>query len=168
MANLNFNKVMLGGHITKDPELKQTQSGIPVVSFSVAVNRRVGQENNNEPTADFFNCTAWRKTAELVATYFSKGSSIFVVGRIENRNYTDKDGIKRFATDIIVDEVSFVDSKSESTVQPPITQTKVYGVPSGNNGEKLPSVIPGIGYGKQAANPNVSYEDLALDQDLPF
>ena len=74
MANLNFNKIILGGRLTAAPELKQTQSGIPVCSFSIAVNRRA--KAGEEQKADFFNVTAWRQTAEFVSKYFSKGSSI--------------------------------------------------------------------------------------------
>ena len=74
MANFNFNKVILGGRLTVEPELKQTTSGIPVISFSVAVNRRVAK--NTEQKADFINCRAWRERAEFISRYFHKGSSI--------------------------------------------------------------------------------------------
>ena len=114
MANFNLNKVMLGGRLTADPELKQTQNGIQVASFSIAVNRRVRSNDNQQPNADFFNVTAWRATAEFVSRYFRKGSSIFVVGTLQNRSWTDQQGIKRYTTDIIADEIHFVDSRSES------------------------------------------------------
>lgn len=112
MANFNFNKVMLGGRITADPELKNTQSGIAVCTFSIAVNRKAAK--GDEQKADFFNVTAWRGTAEFVSKYFRKGSSIFVVGTIQNRSWTDQNGQKRYATDIIADEVSFVDGKNDA------------------------------------------------------
>ena len=113
MANFNFNKVILGGRLTADPELKTTQSGIAVVSFSIAVNRRY-KNAAQQTEADFFNVTAWRATAELVARYFKKGSSICVVGTIQNSTWTDQQNVKHYRTDIVADEVMFVDSRSES------------------------------------------------------
>lgn len=109
MANFNFNKVILGGRLTADPELKSTEKGDSVTSFNVAVSRR-GQDAGT----DFINCTAWRKTAELITSYFKKGSSICIVGRIQTRSWKDKEGNKRYATDVVVDEVNFVDSKGEN------------------------------------------------------
>lgn len=112
MANFNLNKVILGGRLTADPELKQTQSGIPVVSFGIAVNRKYSKDTQ-QTEADFFNVTAWRETAEFVCHYFRKGSSVCVVGSLQNRSWTDRQGVKRYATDIMADEINFVDSKSE-------------------------------------------------------
>lgn len=109
MAYFNFNKVILGGRLTAKPELKTTQSGVSVCTFCIAVNRKV----KDAPT-DFFNVTAWRKSAEIVAQYFDKGSSICVIGSIQNRTWTDKQNIKHLATDIVADEVSFVDGKQDS------------------------------------------------------
>lgn len=111
-ANFNCNKTFLGGRLTADPEMKQTQSGIPVCSFSIAVNRRTKQ--GEQQKADFFNVTAWRQTAEFVNKYFRKGSSIFVVGTLQNRSWTDQQGVKRYATDIVADEVTFVDSRNDA------------------------------------------------------
>ena len=113
MANFNFNKVIIGGRLTSDPELKTTPSGISVTSFTVAVNRR--GKSGEEAKADFLNCVAWRNTAEFITKYFRKASSICIVGSLQNRNWTDADGNKRYATDIVVDEAHFVDSKGEST-----------------------------------------------------
>lgn len=115
MANFNFNKVILGGRLTADPELKATQSGISVTSFGVAVNRKVKQGGSQE--ADFFNVTAWRQTAEFISRYFRKGSSICIVGTLQNRTWTDNNGQKRYATDIIAEEVQFVDSRGEQQGQ---------------------------------------------------
>ena len=114
MSNLNFNKIMLGGRLTADPELKQTATGLAVVSFSIAVNRRIRTENNTQPTADFFNVTAWRTLAEHIARYYRRGSSIFIVGSLQNRSWTDGQGNKRYATDVIAEDVYFVDSKSDA------------------------------------------------------
>ena len=153
MANFNFNKVILGGRLTADPELKQTPNGVPVVSFSIAVNRRYQSKDSGQQLTDFFNVTAWRGTAELVSRYFHKGSSICVVGSIQNRSWTDNQGNKRYATDIIADEVQFVDSRAE-----------------GSNGASQ------SGYTPDAYTPSYSsaagmapkFEDIKTDDDLPF
>ena len=93
MANFNFNKVILGGRLTADPELRTTATGVSVVSFTVAVNRRfVNKNSEDQPQADFINCTAWRATAEFISRYFKKASSICVVGSIQTRNWTDQQG----------------------------------------------------------------------------
>ena len=111
MANFNLNKVILGGRMTADPELKQTASGVAVTSFGVAVNRRYAKDG--EQTADFINIVAWRATAEFICKYFHKGSSIALVGSIQTRTWTDQNGNKRYATEVVADEAYFVDSKSE-------------------------------------------------------
>ena len=110
MANFNFNKVILGGRISSDVELKQTVGGVPVCSFSLAVNRRPSRDGTAQ--ADFFNVVVWRQTAEFVSKYFSKGSAICVVGSIQNRVWNDQKGGKHYATDIIADEAMFVDGKA--------------------------------------------------------
>ena len=153
MANFNFNKVMLGGRLTADPELKQTQSGIPVASFSIAVNRRFGAKDGNQPQADFFNVTAWRATAEFVSRYFKKGSSIFVVGTIQNRSWTDPQGVKHYATDIVADEVSFVDSRNEG--------------PAAGQGQYTPDAYTTPSY-STPADSAPKFEEIKGDDDLPF
>lgn len=112
MANLNLNKVILGGRLTADVELKQTQSGVSVCKFNLAVNRRFSKEGEQE--TDFISVVAWRNTAEFISRYFHKGSSICIVGSIQTRNWTDNNGQKHFATDVVADEAMFVDSKGES------------------------------------------------------
>ena len=122
MANFNLNKVILGGRITAEPELKQTQQGVSVTSFSVAVNRR-----GKEQQADFINCVAWRQTAEFICKFFKKGSSICIVGNIQTRTWNDTQNNKRYATEVIVDEAYFVDSKSDgapSFTEAPAFQTQ--------------------------------------------
>jgi len=110
MANFNFNKVIIGGRLTADVELKQTQSGISVCAFSIAVNRK-----GTERKTDFLDVVAWRQTAEFISRYFKKGSSICIVGNLQKREWTDKNGQKRYATEVIAEEASFVDSKSDSS-----------------------------------------------------
>ena len=118
MANFNLNKVILGGRLTSNPELRQTASGVMVLTFSIAVNRRYTSKNEDgttgQPQADFINCVAWRQQAEFISRYFHKGSSICVIGSIQTRNYTDQQGNKRYVTEVVVDEANFVDSKSEN------------------------------------------------------
>lgn len=109
MANFHFNKVIIGGRLTADAELKQTPSGVSVTAFSIAVNRK-GADNKT----DFIDVVAWRQTAEFICKYFKKGSSICIVGNLQKREWTDKNGQKRYATEVIAEEVSFVDSKSDS------------------------------------------------------
>lgn len=113
MANLNLNKVILGGRMTADPELKTTSSGVTVTTFSVAVNRKTAKDQ--EQKTDFINCVAWRTTAEFISRYFHKGSSICIVGSLQQRSWEDKDGNKRYAVEVVVDEAHFVDSKNEAT-----------------------------------------------------
>ena len=113
MANFNFNKTILGGRLTADPELKTTPTGVSVTSFTVAVNRR-GKGKDGETQADFINVTAWRGLAEFITRHFRKGSSICVVGAIQTRSWTDPQEQKHYATEVVADEAYFVDSKGEA------------------------------------------------------
>lgn len=115
MSNFNFNKVILGGRLTADVELKQTPQGVSVCQFSIAINRRTSKEQ--EQQADFINCVAWRNTAEFISKYFKKGSSICVSGSLQTRSWTDGNGNKKFATEVKVDDAYFVDGKNESEAQ---------------------------------------------------
>ena len=110
MARLN--KAILIGYLTADPELKQTAQGTSVCSFTIAVNRRNVKEGS--PSCDFISCVAWRERAEFAAKYFKKGNPLLIVGEIQTRSYTDKQGSKRYVTEILVDEAGFVDHKSAS------------------------------------------------------
>ena len=128
-----FNKVILIGYLTDTPELKQTQTGISVASFTIGVNRRYSAEGRQE--TDFINIVCWRKTAEFVCRYFGKGSAILVCGSLQTRTYTDRDGNKRHATEVVADEAAFVERKSESAQTGGIP---AYGAPdSGGSFEKL-------------------------------
>lgn len=109
------------GRLTKDPEVRYTQNNIPVANFSIAVSRRFAKEND-EVKADFFNVIAWNKTGEFVGKYFKKGQQVIVSGRIENRNWTDQQGVKHYATDIIAEEVDFAGSKIPKIVAMEIKQ----------------------------------------------
>lgn len=141
MANFNFNKCTLGGRLTADPELKQTASGIPACTFTVAVNRKYSKDGQQE--ADFINCQAWRQTAEFIAKYFKKGSSICVSGAIQTRSWTDTNGQKRYATEVVVDEAFFVDGKNDAeraeTTNPSTYVPDAYKSSSQANFEEIPS-----------------------------
>lgn len=102
----SFNKVILIGNMTADPELKATASGISVCSFSIAVNRKYNKDGNNE--CDFIEIQTWRAQAEFVSKYFKKGKPILICGQLQTRSWTDKQGNKRYATEVVADEVSFV------------------------------------------------------------
>ena len=107
-----MNTVQLIGRLTKVPELKYTQSGIATTSFTLAVNRNFTNANG-EREADFIMCTAWRKTAELVCQYLNKGSLVGINGHIQTRNYENQQGQRVYVTEVIVDELTFVESKNK-------------------------------------------------------
>ena len=109
----SFNKVIIAGNISSEVELKQTQSGTSVCSFNVAVNRF--SKDSGEAKVDFFTVVAWQQKAEFVAKYFGKGKGIIVVGRLENREWQDKQGNKRISTEIIAEEIDFVGGKEADT-----------------------------------------------------
>ena len=108
-----MNKVFLIGNLTRDPELTETPSGVAVCHFSIAVNRNYSSPDGERQT-DFFNCTAWRSTAETVARYTKKGNKVAVSGSVQLRNYEDNQGAKRTAVDIIVQDVEFLTPKNGS------------------------------------------------------
>lgn len=109
-----LNKIILMGRLTRDPELRRTQSGTPVASFSLAVDRDFKAQNGEKET-DFIDIVAWRNTAEFVSKYFTKGRMAVVEGRLQIRDWTDKDGGKRRAAEVVADNVYFGDSKKESS-----------------------------------------------------
>ena len=105
-----MNKVFLIGNLTRDPELTETASGVPVCHFAIAVNRNYSGQDGERQT-DFFNCTAWRSMAESIARYTKKGKKVAVSGSIQLRNYEDNQGVKRTAVDIIAQDVEFLSPK---------------------------------------------------------
>ena len=142
-----LNVVVIMGRLTADPELRTTQSGISVTSFSVAVNRNYSKDGNNQ--TDFINCVAWRNNAEFISKYFTKGQMIAIKGSLQQNNYTDKDGNKRTSYDVVVDTADFCGSKNES----------------GGNGASARNEAP-------ASFSNVDtgdFEEISMgDDDLPF
>lgn len=157
-----FNKVILIGNLTADPELKTTQNGVSVTSFSIAVGRR--KVKDQEPQTDFINCVAWRNTAEFICNYFQKGKAILIVGSLQTRNWTDQEGQKRYVTEVVAEEAQFVEKKSgsaspvEASRMPSNgTQTSPYQVPTfdTNSSNKPYSDYP-------------AFEEMTGDDDLPF
>lgn len=108
-----LNHVVIMGRLTRDPELRRTGSGLAVASFSVAVERDFPNKDTGERETDFIDCVAWRQTGEFVGKWFTKGSMIVVSGRLQVRNWTDKDGNKRRTAEIIADNVYFGESKKD-------------------------------------------------------
>ena len=142
----SFNKVILIGNLTATPELKQTTSGISVCSFSIAVNRKFAKEG--EQSCDFITIQTWRQTAEFVSRYFKKGKPIFVWGQLQVRTWTDNQGNKRYATEVVAEDVSFVGNNESSTEAKP--QPSTY-TPSAYGGNNAPQ-----------------FEEVPNDGDLPF
>lgn len=136
----SFNKVILIGNLTADPELKQTTQGTSVCSFTLAVNRRYARNtaDQGQPTADFINVVAWRQQAEFVAKYFRKGRPLLVCGQLQTRTWTDNQGAKRYATEVVADEVTFVENKTSggAEAQPGNSSyaPAAYGTPAYQNG----------------------------------
>ncbi len=140
-----FNKVILIGNLVADPELKTTTNGTHVTRFRIAVGRRFAK-GGELPQADFFDIVAWRQTAEFVARYFTKGRAILVSGSLQNRVWTDNNNMKRYATEIIADEVSFVDRKTDGSDSQSSMSTPTYSTPTADSG----------------------FEDLSAEDELPF
>ena len=108
-----LNHITIMGRLTRDPEMRSTQSGVAVASFTLAVDRDFGGKDGGEKQTDFIDCTAWRHTAEFVSKYFTKGRMAVVSGRLQIDNYTDNDGNKRRSAKVIADNIYFGDSKKD-------------------------------------------------------
>ena len=134
-----FNRTILVGNLVADPELKTTPNGVNVTRFRIAVNRRFAKNGET----DFFDIVAWRNTAEFVCRHFSKGRPILVSGELQNRTWTDKEGVKHYAVEVVADEVTFVDRKSDNAPGEAAPSAPTYGDTSG-------------------------YETLSSDNELPF
>lgn len=154
-----LNKALLQGRFTADPELRHTASNIAVTTFSLAVNRSYVRQGQERET-DFINCVAWRSTAEFVCKYFQKGMQAVVDGSIQTRSYTDKDGNKRTAFEVVVDNIYFADSKKEDRPAPTSAQgqTQSYTFPENFEPQQQ-------GFSQSQYKP--TWEDVDTD-DLPF
>ncbi len=155
MASLNLNKVVLAGHLTATPELRQTPNGVSVTSFSIAINRRFSKSSDGAQNAganvDFVNCVAWRNTADFVTRYFKKGSAICISGSIQTRSWTDSQGAKRYSTEVLADEAYFVDSNGQGGT----------GFASQDSFESAPQFA-------SAPMAEGQFEDMSGEDDLPF
>ena len=145
---VSFNRVILAGNLTRDPELRFTQSGTPVCGFGLAVNRVFSK--NDE--VDFFNVSAWRELGETIANYKKKGDPILVEGRLQYRTWEAQDGSKRSAVDVVADNVQFLSGRSDSDE----------GVASGGGGGQARS---GGGRGGRREEVDINEEDF---EDIPF
>ena len=150
-----LNHITIHGRLTADPELKQTSSGVSVLSFTVAVNRSYVSKNSDqgERQADFITVVAWRQTAEFVSKCFRKGSAICVTGSIQTRSWTDNQGQKRIATEVVVDEATFVGGPNTGNSAPVSGGSytpEAYAAPSFNSAS------------------SASFEEIPSDDSLPF
>ena len=150
----SFNKVILMGNLTADPELKQTQSGISVCSFSIAVQRRFSKADQNQQNVDFINVVTWRQQAEFVTRFFKKGSCMLVCGQLQTRTWNDNQGQKRYATEVIADEVTFGSSGSQGG----------QGAPAGG-AAYTPDAYSAPSF---SSAQGAAFEEIPNDEQLPF
>lgn len=148
-----LNKIFLMGRLTRDPELRRTQGGTAVASFTLAVDRDFKDKQTGEKATDFIDCVAWRNTAEFVSRYFTKGRMAVAVGSLQLRDWTDRDGNKRRSAEVIADNVYFGDSKRDG------------GPGDGYSGGE-PST-PFTGYAAPASSSGNEFSDLSDDDDEP-
>ena len=151
----SFNKVILIVNMTADPELKQTAGGISVCSFSIAVNRRFAKAEQGQQNVDFINIVTWRQQAQFVSQYFKKGNPILICGQLQTRSWSDNQGQKRYATEVVADEVSFVASTNQQGGAQPVAPGASY----------TPAA-----YGAATFNSasGANFEEIPNDGDLPF
>jgi single-strand DNA-binding protein len=159
-----INRVVLVGRLTKDVEIRKTQSQLSVASFTVAVDRRVSRsqdQNSNQPTADFINCVAWRQTADFLGTYAKKGALVGVDGRLQTRTYDDAQGNRHYVTEVVCDNANLLESKSSS--QQRAQQETSFQQPS----YAQPQPAQNTGSGSNEDYGAASSLDISSD-DLPF
>ena len=162
-----MNKVMLTGRLVRDPELKRTNSDIPVVQFTLAVNRQFANREG-ERQADFINCVIWRQQAETFAKYLHKGSFISVEGQIQTRTYDEPTGAKRYITEVIVDRFEFLETKGTGQAQPRdlgYNDVNAYDIPSNQQNNSF-----GLGNEDDFEDPfkNIKNSMGVSNNDLPF
>lgn len=171
-----LNHITIMGRLTRDPELRRTGSGIAVASFTVAVDRDFGGRDGGERETDFIDCVAWRQTGEFVSKYFTKGSMIVVSGRLQIRNWTDKEGNKRRSAEVVADNVYFGESKRSSESNSSYGGNAYGGNSYGNNsnygGNSYNNNAPAPSYGGYTAPASAPASDFAMleddDAQLPF
>ena len=163
-----LNHITIMGRLVRDPELRRTGSGIAVASFRVAVDRDFGGRDGGERETDFIDCVAWRQTGEFVSKYFTKGSMIVVSGRLQRRNWNDKEGNKRTSAEVVAENVYFGESRRSS-------ESNSYGGNSyggnsyGGNNYNAPAANNYGGYSAPASSPASDFAMLEDDDaQLPF
>ena len=137
-----INRVVLVGRLTRDPELRKTQSGTSVCSFTMAVGRRVSTQG--QPDADFINCVVFGKSAEFTERYFRQGMRVVVCGRIQTGSYTNRDGVKVYTTEVVVEEQEFAESKNASSANTQSYQAAPAPAPSADAGDGFMNIPDGI------------------------
>ena len=158
---MSLNRIIIMGRLTRDPELRRTQSGTSVTSFSLAVDRDFKSQSGEKET-DFIDVVAWRNTAEFVCNYFTKGRMAVVEGRLQIRDWKDRDGNNRRSAEVVADNVYFGDSKRDSASGGGYDAPPAYGASAGNYAP------PSGGYNAGAAGPSGFAELDDQDGDLPF
>ncbi len=146
-----MNKVILIGRLTKDPELRRTPTDVSVVQFTIAVNRAYQQ--NGEKQADFINCVAWRNQAENLAKYIKKGGQIAVEGSIQTRSYDDPNGVRKFVTEVICNQITFLESKKTDSGYGDLSQLEVPPMRENNFSQESP-------FGDIKSSFDISSDDL--------
>ena len=163
-----LNHITIMGRLTRDPELRRTGSGIAVASFTVAVDRDFGGRDGGERETDFIDCVAWRQTGEFVSKYFTKGSMIVVSGRLQIRNWNDKEGNKRRSAEVVADNVYFGESKRSNESNSSYGGNAYGGNSYGGNAYSAPAPSYG-GYSAPASAPASDFAMLEDDDaQLPF
>ena len=160
-----LNKIFIMGRLTRDPELRRTQSGTAVTSFSLAVDRDYKSQSGEKET-DFIDVVAWRSTAEFVSKYFTKGRMAVVEGRLQLRDWTDRDGNKRRTAEVIADNVYFGDSKRDAEAGGYVAPSGGFGAPAG--GYAPPPAAPSGGYSAPMGGGDQFAELSDDDGELPF
>ncbi len=165
-----LNHITIMGRLTRDPELRRTGSGVAVASFRVAVDRDFVSKDGGERKADFIDCVAWRQTGEFISKYFAKGRMIVVDGRLEMRDWTDKDGNKRTSAEVVVANAYFGDSRRDSDGSSYSGNSSYAG--NNNYGGNSGYSAPAPGYGSYSAPASAPASDFAMleddDAQLPF
>jgi single-strand DNA-binding protein len=154
---VSFNRVVLAGNLTRDPELRFTQDGVPVASFSIAVNR----VRSKSETVDFFNVSAWRELGETVVNYKKQGDPILVEGRLQYRTWQAQDGAKRSAVDVVADNVQFLSRSGDP-------QAHVEAPASADKAPQETAAVGGWGLAKQQAESNGTNSKEEDFDDIPF
>ena len=161
-----LNKIIIMGRLTRDPELRHTQSGTAVASFSLAVDRDFKDKTTGEKSTDFIDVVAWRNSAEFVSRYFTKGRMAVVEGRLQIRPWQDRDGNKRRSAEVVADNVYFGDSKRDAEAGGYAAPSGGFGAPAG--GYAPPPAAPSGGYAAPMGGGDQFAELSDDDGELPF